>query len=59
MKIASHFYFGFFPFRTKHYFSSFFIATNTVGTKKDGLSGQFFRIFEIKSFCFVVAIFDL
>ena len=25
----------------------------------DGFSGQFFRIFEIIIFCFVVAIFDL
>ena len=24
-----------------------------------GFSGQFFRIFKIKPFCFVVAIFDL
>ena len=25
----------------------------------DGFSGYFLRLFEIKSFCFVVAIFDL
>ena len=28
-------------------------------TKYDGFSGQFFRVFEIIIFCFVVAIFDL
>ena len=26
---------------------------------KDGFSGQFFRIFEIITLCFVVAVFDL
>ena len=29
------------------------------GTTYDGFSGQFFRIFEIKLFCFVVALSDL
>ena len=29
------------------------------GTTWDGFSSQFFRTLEIKSFCFVVAIFDL
>ena len=33
--------------------------TSTPGGKSDDFSGQFFRIFEILIFCFVVAICDL
>ena len=37
---------------------SVYIASSS-GTTKDGLSGQFFRIFEIIIFCFAVDILDL
>ena len=30
-----------------------------MGTKQDGLSGQYFLIFNFFFFCFVVAVFDL
>ena len=42
-------------------FSSLVMVHNsfTRGTMKDGFSGQFFRIFEISKFCFVIAIFEL
>ena len=39
--------------------SSLTWATITLGATQDGFSGQFFRIFEIIIFCFVVAICDL
>ena len=34
-------------------------GSNTKWYNVDGFSGQFFLIFEINCFCFVVAIFDL
>ena len=38
-----------------------FLLASTIarGTTYDGFSGQFFQIFEIIIFCFVVAMFDL
>ena len=36
-----------------------YIYTVRFSTEGDGFSGQIFRIFEIKFFCFVVAICDL